>query len=41
MDNGLIAITAAGVDVVLDSGGPVRPSVRLLDSGEEPEQAAG
>ena len=41
MDNGLIAITAAGVDVVLESGGPVRPGVRLLDSGDEPDRAVG
>ena len=41
MDNGLIAITAAGVDVVLQGGGPVRPAVRLLDAGEQPKQATG
>ncbi|MEO6055260.1 MAG: DnaJ domain-containing protein [Gemmatimonadales bacterium] len=41
MDNGLIAITAAGVDAVLESGGPVRPQVWLLDAGDEPAQAAG
>jgi hypothetical protein len=46
MDNGMIAITASGVDVVLNGGGPVRRGVHLLDSGEEPakakpEQAAG
>jgi hypothetical protein len=46
MDNGMLAITAAGVDVVLNDGGPVRRGVHLLDSGEEapkakPEQAVG
>jgi curved DNA-binding protein CbpA len=35
MDNGLIAITAAGVDVVLKDGGPVRPTMHLLDAGYE------
>jgi curved DNA-binding protein CbpA len=45
-ENGTVAITAAGVDVVLDGGGPVRPGVRLLDAGEEsgerePERAVG
>jgi curved DNA-binding protein CbpA len=46
MENGTVAITAAGVDVVLDGGGPARRGVRLLDAGEEPgeeepERAAG
>jgi DnaJ domain len=36
MDNGTLAITAAGVDVVLNGGGPVRSGVQLLDSGDEP-----
>jgi curved DNA-binding protein CbpA len=36
MDNGMIAITAGGVDVVLNGGGPVRRGMHLLDSGEEP-----
>jgi len=36
MDNGMIAITASGVDVVLNGGGPVRRGVHLLDAGEEP-----
>jgi curved DNA-binding protein CbpA len=39
MDNGMLAITASGVDEVLNGGGPVRPAVRLLDSGEEPGEA--
>ena len=46
MDNGMLAITAAGVDVVLNGGGPVRRGMQLLDSGDkpdkaEPKQAAG
>jgi curved DNA-binding protein len=36
MDNGMLAITAGGVDVVLNEGGPVRRPIHLLDSGEEP-----
>ena len=40
MDNGMLAITAAGVDVVLNGGGPIRRGVHLLDSGEEPAKAA-
>jgi hypothetical protein len=41
-ENGTLAITAEGVDVVLNSGGPVRRGVRLLDSGDEPgERATG
>ena len=40
MDNGMLAITASGVDVVLNGGGPVRRGVQLLDSGEEPANAA-
>jgi curved DNA-binding protein CbpA len=39
MDNGMLAITASGVDVVLSGGGPVRRGVHLLDSGEEPAKA--
>ena len=35
-ENGAFAITAEGVDVVLNGGGPARRGVRLLDSGEEP-----
>jgi hypothetical protein len=35
MENGTMAITAEGVDVVLNDGGPRRPDVRLLDSGVE------
>lgn len=35
MENGTMAITAEGVDVVLNGGGPRRPDVRLLDSGAE------
>lgn len=34
LENGTIAITAAGVDHVLTTGGPVRPPIQLLDSGE-------
>jgi curved DNA-binding protein CbpA len=39
MENGTVAITAAGVDVVLNGGGPIRRGVRLLDAGEELEEA--
>jgi curved DNA-binding protein CbpA len=35
MENGTIAITAEGVDVVLNQGGPVRRGVHLLERGEE------
>ena len=40
MDNGMLAITASGVDLVLNGGGPVRRGVHLLDSGERPADAA-
>jgi hypothetical protein len=36
----MLAITAGGVDVVLNGGGPVRRGVQLLDSGEEPPKVA-
>jgi len=36
----MLAITATGVDLVLNGGGPVRRGVQLLDSGEEPANAA-
>ena len=39
MDNGMLAITAAGVDVVLNGGGPVRRGMQLLDSGDKPDKA--
>ena len=39
MDNGMVAITAGGVDVVLNGGGPVRRGVHLLDAGAEPGEA--
>jgi curved DNA-binding protein CbpA len=32
-ENGMLAITASGVDVVLAMGGPVQPGVRLLEEG--------
>jgi curved DNA-binding protein CbpA len=35
-ENGLLAITAAGVDMVLEMGGPARGGMHLLDSGEDP-----
>ena len=34
-ENGMLAITASGVDRVLDMGGPAKAGVHLLDSGEE------
>lgn len=33
LENGLLAITSAGVDVVLDSGGPNQTSLQLLAGG--------
>jgi len=36
MDNGMLAITATGVDVVLNGGGPARRNLALLDAGHEP-----
>jgi curved DNA-binding protein CbpA len=35
-ENGLLAITAVGVDMVLEMGGPARGGMHLLDSGEDP-----
>jgi curved DNA-binding protein CbpA len=37
-ENGMLAITASGVDRVLDMGGPARSGMHLLDSGETAEQ---
>ncbi len=34
-ENGMLAITASGVDWVLEMGGPARGGVHLLDSGDE------
>lgn len=34
LENGLLAITAQGVDRVMELGGPLRGPVQLLDSGE-------
>jgi curved DNA-binding protein CbpA len=39
-DGGTLAITASGVDLVLDLGGPRRSGVHLLDSGEEKNEPA-
>jgi curved DNA-binding protein len=36
-ENGMLAITATGVDRVLDMGGPAKGGVHLLDSGENKE----
>jgi hypothetical protein len=36
MDNGMLAITATGVDVVLNGGGPARRDLALLDAGDKP-----
>lgn len=38
-ESGTLAITASGVDLVLERGGPRRGGVHLLDSGEREEQA--
>jgi curved DNA-binding protein CbpA len=32
-ESGTLAITATGVDTVLESGGPVQPGIQLLESG--------
>ena len=32
-ESGTLAITASGVDAVLEAGGPARPGVQLLESG--------
>lgn len=37
-DSGTLAITASGVDFVLDMGGPARGGMHLLDSGEAKEE---
>ncbi len=37
-DSGL-AITASGVDAVLEAGGPVEPGIHLLESGEKQKTA--
>jgi curved DNA-binding protein len=34
-ESGTLAITATGVDVVLAEGGPARPGMHLLESGEK------
>lgn len=34
-ENGLLAITAVGVDMVLEMGGPARGGMHLLDAGED------
>jgi curved DNA-binding protein len=34
-ENGMLAITASGVDRVLDMGGPAKAGVHLLDSGDD------
>jgi curved DNA-binding protein CbpA len=34
-ENGLLAITAGGVDMVLEMGGPARGGMHLLDAGED------
>ena len=41
LENGAMAITAEGVDVVLNGGGPVRRGVRLLDPGDEAAEPQG
>ncbi|HEX6643696.1 MAG TPA: J domain-containing protein [Gemmatimonadales bacterium] len=35
LENGTWAITAAGVDHVLEHGGPVRPELQLLEAGDD------
>ncbi len=39
-DSGTLAITANGVDFVLEMGGPARGGMHLLDSGEPKEEPA-
>jgi hypothetical protein len=39
-ENGMLAITASGVDVVLAMGGPVQPGVRLLEEGGGTQRTA-
>ena len=39
-ENGMLAITASGVDLVLAGGGPVQPGVRLLEDGGEKQRTA-
>ena len=39
-ENGMLAITAAGVDLVLAMGGPVHQGVRLLEEGGEKQRTA-
>lgn len=39
-ENGTLAITASGVDLVLEMGGPARGGMHLLDSGEPREDSA-
>jgi curved DNA-binding protein CbpA len=38
-ENGTLAITASGVDRVLEMGGPARGGVHLLDSGESAKES--
>jgi len=38
-DSGALAITACGVDAVLETGGPAQAGVHLLESGEEKRTA--
>jgi hypothetical protein len=40
LENGMLAITASGVDRVLDLGGPMQNGVYLLESGEGESAAA-
>lgn len=39
LENGFIAITAAGVNHVLETGGPARVGLQLLESGDLPASA--
>jgi curved DNA-binding protein CbpA len=39
-ESGALAITANGVDAVLEVGGPAQPGVHLLESGEDEKRSA-
>lgn len=40
IENGTFAITASGVDRVLDLGGPIQGGLHLLDAGDDPRSPA-